>query len=114
MKRNGWHIKQDDTSYTLTRQWPPRFDVSASTSFPPARKSRLARQIRQDLWRTFQGLRGFSPVVQIDAEECHLVVTAGGRVDGRIPSGLSFEIQALLDSPSHRMRWINWAQEQTT
>ncbi|MCT4611489.1 MAG: hypothetical protein N4A70_20045 [Pelagimonas sp.] len=111
MRRNSWHIKQDETSYTLARHWPPRFDVSAQAQFPALRKARLARQIRQDLWRQFQGLRGFSPVVQIDADECHLLVTAGGRIDGKIPSGLPHDIQTLLDSPAHRARWMNWARK---
>ena len=111
MKRNGWHIHQEPGRYVLARQWPPRFDVSAASEFPPARASRLARQIRQDLWRTLQHLRGFSPVVEASVTEGGVTVRAGGRLAGRTPQGTEDRIQDLLDSPAHRARWLAWAGE---
>lgn len=110
--RGGWYEARQADSYVLARQWPPRFDVVASGTFPPVRRGRLARQIRQDLWRAFKHLRGFSPVVQVDATESGVLVSAGGRIipSQPIPSQMVSEIQALLDSPAHRARWLAWAQ----
>lgn len=111
--QGGWFDARGAGVYVLARHWPPRFDVAASSPFPPARRGRLARQIRQDMWRAFKHLRGFSPVVQVDATETGLTVTAGGRMMTRQPlePNLVGDIQALLDSPVHRTRWLNWAQE---
>lgn len=111
MKRDAWHIRNAPGHYVLARHWPPRFDVSAVSDFPPVRPSRLARHIRQDLWRALQGLRGFSPVIQIDAAEDGVTVRAGGRLQGRAPQGTESRIRDLLDSPAHRARWLRWAGE---
>ncbi len=110
--RRGWHEVREGTQLTLTRHLPARFDVLAETTLPPARRGRLARQIRQDLWRELRGLRGFSPVILIDATEEGVTVKAGGQflVRGAVPKNLSNRIQALLDSPAHRARWLTWAR----
>ncbi len=110
MTRLRWHVRAEGGRYTLARRWPPRFDVSATSAFPPARPDRLARQVRQDLWRLLRGLRGFSPVIQIDATEVGLSLRAGGQV-ARCPAGTEARIQALLDDPAHRARWLSWARE---
>ena len=108
--KGGWLEARDVDSYTLARQWPPRFDVAASARFPSVRRGRLARQIRQDLWRALKGLRGFSPVIQIAAAETGLTVTAGGRLPAKVP-GVEASIHDLLQDPARRARWITWAQE---
>lgn len=109
--RGGWYEARSGAAYVLARHWPPRLDVVATGSFPPVRRGRLARQIRQDLWRALQGLRGFSPVIEIDAAEAGLVVRAGGRLAGPAPAGVELRIKDLLDSPGHRARWLAWAGE---
>jgi hypothetical protein len=110
--RGGWYAHQGASIYVLARQWPPRFDVAADSVFPPVRPGRLAQQIRQDLWRAFQGLRGFSPVIEVRATDCgELTVRAGGRLSGRASSDLETRIQDLLNSPAHRARWLSWAGE---
>lgn len=111
--RGGWYESSGARGYVLARRWPPRFDVSATGRFPPARRGRLARQIRQDLWRRFQGLRGFSPVIQIAYVGDGLIVRAGGRLEGRVPRSTESLIQDLLDSPRHRARWLTWAGQAT-
>lgn len=116
MRRNAWHMQREDGRLVLARHWPPRFDVAASAGFPPARKGRLAHQIRQDLWRAFRGLRGFSPVVEIAVTESGLMVTAGGRLS---PQSLPHDqaaarIQTLLTCPEHRARWMAWAKGRAT
>lgn len=107
--KGGWHEARDAAGYTLARHWPPRFDVAASASFPEVRRGRLARQIRQDMWRALKGLRGFSPVVQVAPGEGGLTVTAGGRLPTSVP-GVETRIQELLQDPSRRARWISWAK----
>lgn len=111
MRRNGWHVLEEEGRYVLARQWPPRFDVAATSGFPPVRAARLARQIRQDLWRKFQHLRGFSPVVEIAATECGVIVRAGGRLSGRTPAETESRIRDLLDDPALRARWMVCAGE---
>jgi hypothetical protein len=113
MSRNTWHIQRDGARLTLSRRLPARFDVMASAEFPTMGRGRRARQIRQDLWRLLKGLRGFSPVIQIDATETGLQVSAGGSMlaSTPVPKGTEARIQALLESPDHRQRWLAWAQE---
>ncbi|MGP6085832.1 hypothetical protein [Antarctobacter jejuensis] len=107
--RGGWYALAEEGGYVLARHWPPRWDVSATSEFPPVRPGKLANQIRQDLWRKLQGLRGFSPVVQIAPTEEGLKVRAGGRLMGRAPNGTELLIQNLLDDPALRARWVRWA-----
>ncbi|MCH2163120.1 MAG: hypothetical protein MK098_00480 [Marinovum sp.] len=95
---------------TMARHWPPRFDLKAEATFPALRPVRLARQIRQDMWRLLRDVRGFSPVVQVVAEADEtLRVTAGGRIDGVVPSQKNAAIAALLNDAAQRKRWIDWA-----
>lgn len=89
-----------------------RFDVSASARFPMVSRGRLARQIRQDLWRALQRVRGFSPVVELrHAEQGRaLLVRAGGQVDGAFPRAwAAARLAELLAEPSLRRRWIAYA-----
>ncbi|WP_323763550.1 hypothetical protein [Marinovum sp.] len=101
-----WHIRRDAGGLTLSRQPVAQFDVSASAGFPPLRMLRLAQMIRQDMWRRLQGLRGFSPVVQVRRGDDGLCVTAGGAVAGRFPKAhTEAQIDALLHDPALRARW---------
>lgn len=106
----GWHITKDAGQVTVSRQLPARFDVSASTQLPGGDAARLAMQIRQDLWRDLQRLRGFSPVVQItNHADGHLNVQAGGRLMGRVSANLEVEILTVLEDPKNRARWLKCA-----
>lgn len=107
--RGGWFAVSSEGEYTLARQWPPRFDFGVVSDFPPVNAKRLAHQIRQDLWRKLQGLRGFSPVVSVYVTEAGLNVRAGGRIIGRLPNGTEALVQDLLNDPALRARWIRWA-----
>ncbi len=91
---------------TLARHLPARFDVAAFAQFPMVSKTRLAHQIRQDLWRCLQTVRGFSPVVQIEQADGILNVTAGGRAIQPVSRALEEQIEALLNDSSKRRRWI--------
>lgn len=110
MTRPRWHILRDGQDYTLARHLPPRFDVRAQAELPLADPGRLARQIRQDMWRVLKDLRGFSPVVHIAPRRGGIQVTAGGRM--MHPHGrdqISNKIHVLLHDPDRRARWLSWA-----
>ena len=107
MTRRNWHILREDGALTLARRLPARFDLSVETAFPRVGRLRLARQIRQDMWRALQDVRGFAPVVRVEDAGGELRVRAGGQVDGAFPRGKATEtLSALLSDPAHRSRWI--------
>ncbi|WP_375697758.1 hypothetical protein [Pseudophaeobacter sp. TrK17] len=108
--RGKWHISREEDSLTVARQVPPRFDVAVSVVLPPAEPLRLAQQIRQDMWRAVQTVRGFSPVVKVVEQGDSLLVTAGGRVAGRVPGKLASEIKAVLEDEAKRSRWLRHAR----
>lgn len=111
VRRHGWFVSRGDGWLVHARHWPPRFDCAARGDFPAARAGRLARAVRQDLWRVMRGLRGFSPVVLISQTGEGLSICAGGRVmGGHRYDGLEADIGALLSAPRHRDRWLSWAQ----
>ena len=96
---------------TLSRHLPPRFDVAASTRLPAGDLHRVAHQVRQDMWRALQNVRGFSPVVEVQTDGAELRVTAGGRVAGRAAAGLNARIADVLEDASNRKRWISFASQ---
>lgn len=104
-----WHITQEAGSVTLSRHLPARFDVAAHTHLPPARPVRLAHQIRQDLWRALQRVRGFSPVVRLEPTGTGWTVTAGGRALGPMSPHITQVIETLLNDPTKRARWVRHA-----
>ena len=109
MARTRWHILRDGTGLTLCRHLPPRFDFAANTVLPHGRALRLAHQIRQDLWRALQRVRGFSPVVRLEPDVGGWRVTAGGHVAGSVPAAVVAQADALLNDPSYRQRWLKHA-----
>ena len=110
MARNRWHITHDEQAVTVSRHLPARFDVSAETVIGQGSRLRVAQQVRQDMWRRLQRVRGFSPVVRVVEREDGLHVTAGGRCAGRFPQdAVKAEIDALLADPKLRLRWRNYA-----
>ncbi|MDO6520221.1 hypothetical protein Q8W37_01095 [Shimia thalassica] len=106
MTRKGWHIQRKDDTVTVARRLPARFDVSACTVMPSGGRLRLAQQIRQDMWRRLQNLRGFSPVVEVKDVNGALQVTAGGSIDGPFPrASIEEKLANLLADPDLRTRW---------
>lgn len=91
-----------------------RFDVAVVTRFPVARKGRLAQQIRQDLWRALQCVRGFSPVVRVEEDGTHLLVRAGGTIHARAfpKQFIEQRITNVLDDPDRRSRWLTFARKE--
>ncbi|WP_037254777.1 hypothetical protein [Roseobacter sp. SK209-2-6] len=112
MTRTPWHITRTERTLTLSRQLPARFDVAAETTLPLARAGRVAHQVRQDLWRALQRVRGFSPVVEVCKTPSGLHVRAGGRLMGPVAPGLKEQIAAVLEDPEKRARWLRHARVQ--
>jgi len=111
IRNKRWHILREDWGLIVARRVPVRFDVSAEARFAPVRKLPLAHQIRQDLWRALQAVRGFAPVVQVRDAEGGVVVRAGGQVDGRFDRAkLNARIAEMLAHPPHIARWLRWAR----
>lgn len=109
MARKGWHILKDEGRVTVTRRLPVRFDLSVEAELPCAREvslTRVAQQVRQDMWRRLQDLRGFAPAVEVSRGEAALKIRAGGALVGPVPGRVRDTLAELLDSPAHRARWI--------
>lgn len=111
MRRSNWHIQSDETSLTLSRRAPARFDVFAETLLPVGRKLRLAHQVRQDLWRALQDMRGFTPVIEVREVAGGLAVKAGGQFSGVFPKATTeARIADVLADPAKRARWMRFAR----
>lgn len=109
MSRARWHILRDGAQITLARHVPPRFDFAVRTTLGAGDPIRLAHQIRQDLWRALQAMRGFSPVVRLAPSGQGWGVIAGGRAMGPVPAALRVVAQNVLDHPQNRARWVRYA-----
>ncbi len=110
MTHPKWHILRDGDMLTLTRRIPARFDLCVQTTLLNASRLRIAQQIRQDMWRALQRLRGFSPAVQVVRRPEGLVIIAGGQVDGRFPrQQVEAQLAEVLNDPANRARWMRWA-----
>ncbi|WP_238366981.1 hypothetical protein [Mesobacterium pallidum] len=106
----GWYIDRGVDVVTVSRRVPVRFDLAVEARLPLARSlTRVAQQVRQDLWRALRDLRGFAPAVRVERQADALLVRAGGQVDGPIPATAARRVAALLESPVHRARWQRWA-----
>lgn len=110
MSRNRWHILREGDSLTVTRALPVRFDVAAETTLPDGGRLRLAQQVRQDLWRTLQALRGFAPAVRVTRRGDACEILAGGRVEGaHDKASVDARIAEMLSDPDLRARWSVFA-----
>ncbi|MBO9473607.1 hypothetical protein J7413_08660 [Shimia sp. R10_1] len=111
MSRRRWHILREGDRVTVARRLPVRWDVAAETTLPDACRVRVAQQVRQDMWRALQDLRGFAPVVQVTRVDGGLHVVAGGEVAGAVArQKLEADISQVLNCPKRRVRWIRHAQ----
>ena len=111
MTQNGWHTIREEACTTVARRLPVRFDVSVSAQFPTVSKTRLAQQIRQDMWRSLQNVRGFLPIVRVEEDTQGLKVTAGGQMPRPIAANIELKIENLLNDAPRRARWIACASK---
>ena len=105
-----WHIYREGDALTVARRVPVRFDLGVLSRLPDGARLRVAHQIRQDMWRALQNLRGFSPAVKITRRDGGLDVLAGGQVDGRMHRRYAeSQISEVLNDAANRARWIRCA-----
>ena len=113
MAQSRWHIVRDGDALTVARRLPARFDLAAQTRLVGAAqvsRARVAHQVRQDMWRALQDLRGFSPVVEVRRCGGDMVVQAGGAVSGALPRAKAeAAIAAVLEDAANRRRWTRHA-----
>lgn len=114
-RRNRWCLTRDGDVLTLSRRLPVRFDILVTADLPVTgrrvSRARLAHQLRQDVWRLLQDMRGFCPVVRIERSEDVLRVTVGGTLAQRPAPVARAEayLSDLLADPAHRARWMRHA-----
>jgi len=111
MRRNSWHILRDpDGAVTLSRRLPVQFDLVVTSHLPRAGKLRVAQQIRQDMWRALQAVKGFAPAVRVADTQNGLCITAGGQVAGRYPRAQAEALlRGVLEDTRNRARWVRCA-----
>jgi hypothetical protein len=74
-------------------------------------RSLIAHQIRQDMWRRLQGLRGFCPAVRVTTQPGGVAVLAGGAVNGPVTDRARIAVSEVLSDPALRTRWITHARK---
>lgn len=110
IKRGNWFEIYDGPCFTLARRLPARFDISREVVMPLMSAPRLAHQIRQDIWRKLQSIRGFLPVVEITDCGAHLHIRAGGELTCPAPFERSGErIFDVLSNRDNQQRWAGFA-----
>ncbi|WP_276716672.1 hypothetical protein [Pseudooceanicola nitratireducens] len=113
MTRNTWHMARDADTLTLARHLPARFDVVARADLSGdagLSLGRLAYQVRQDVWRGLQRVRGFSPVVRVTRAAHGVTIEAGGRLAApRAAGGAEAALSDILTNPANRARWMTQA-----
>ena len=74
-------------------------------------RRKLALQIRQDMWRVLQNLRGFLPVVSVRRLGNGVQVRAGGQFTCpvHVPSAEA-KLRDMLNDAVRRQRWSNFAK----
>lgn len=110
LDRRGWFVRDEATSFALARRLPLRWDVVAETRLPDLGRRRLAHAVRQDLWRLFQRVRGFAPVVEVTRDARGVTLRAGGAVSGRVPGGMATKLSDFLTDPRFRAAWARAAR----
>ncbi len=113
MGARRWQVVREGGSVRLHRPGAGVMDVSVVSVFPNClRPIVLAHEVRKDLWRMLQRLRGFSPVVAVAPCADGWRVTAGGQVRSAVWPRVQTERQLrdLLDDPARRRRWIAHAR----
>ncbi len=106
MTKPRWHMSRTADGGVVLARRAARFDVSAETRLPMASPARIAHQVRQDVWRALQRLRGFAPVVAVSPDAGELRVIAGGTVDGAVPDNAAARIADVLENAANRRRWL--------
>ncbi|MEL6679943.1 MAG: hypothetical protein AAFQ51_14645, partial [Pseudomonadota bacterium] len=72
---------------------------------------RLAHQVRQDVWRALQGIRGLTPVVAVSTDAHRVTVRAGADLSGaRATPRIADDLARLLADSRRIARWTVTAE----
>lgn len=104
-----WHILRDDASWTLSRRLPVEWHIEHEALVPLCHPIRLMHQVRQDVWRSMQSLRGFAPAVSLTPEAGQWRVRAGGAALGTIAPIWVERLVVVLDAADNQARWVRHA-----
>lgn len=113
MGRGAWHTSRDGDTITVSRKRTAQFDLAEVTFLPGEGLARglVAHQIRQDMWRKLQRLRGFCPAVRVTTQPGGVAVLAGGAVEGPVTDRARSQLADLLGDPALRERWVSNARK---
>ena len=106
-----WMTSDINGEYIMARRLPARFDLCVETTLPLMSRRKLALQIRQDMWRVLQNLRGFLPAVSVTRLDNGVQVRAGGQFTCpvHVPSAEA-KLRDMLNDAVRRQRWSNFAK----
>ena len=105
----NWFHKQLGDTYFIAKRFPLSFDLLAETNFPVCWPKTLAFQIRQDICRLMQNLRGFLPAVEVIGNVFCMHVRAGGQLTCSVHvQSAQINLQNMLDDPVYRKRWKDY------
>ena len=106
-----WMTSDINGEFIMARRMPARFDLCVETTLPLMSRSKVALQIRQDMWRVLKNLRGFLPAVSVRRDADGVYVRAGGECSCAVhlPSAEE-KLRDMLDDAERRQRWSNFAK----
>ena len=114
---NRWALVVAGETVLLHRAGhPPVWAVQTSRRWAlgltAKQRIRIAHQVRQDIWRTCRGVRGFLPMVEVSTSGDETVIRAGGSLmtrSGYVPT-LEMKVARVLDCADNIARWQRHAQ----
>ena len=111
---NMTHLIRNGPTLTLACRMPIRWDMEARAHLGagPLSRTRVAPQIRQDIWRALQKLRGFAPLVEVTEVAGGYDLRAGGTVAARFPRAHTIAgILEVLRDRDRQARWVHSAAQ---
>ncbi|MEL7154469.1 MAG: hypothetical protein AAFN51_11895 [Pseudomonadota bacterium] len=112
-----WSLVVSDDATLLHRtgqrpEWAFEVSLKLTSTASAAQRVRIAHQVRQDIWRACQRVRGFLPLVEVSTSGNETVIRAGGSLmtrSGHVPS-LEIKVAAVLDCADNIARWQRHAR----
>ena len=114
---NRWSLVHSDHTTLLCRagqrpEWAFEVTRTLAGQASASHRSRIAHQVRQDIWRACRNVRGFLPLVEVSTSGDETVIRAGGSLmtrSGHVPS-LEIKVARVLDCAENIARWQRHAR----
>ena len=101
----GWGMQKISGAFLICHYIPVRFDLSVETHFLFLSFRLLASQIREDMQKAMQSLRGFLSAIEIKKGTDDLSALAGGRLNCPVHlAPVEVCLHELLHGPQIRAR----------